>query len=936
MHSITEVLERLERYLNDYTESRKANDARKIGEAVCRVILLNSDNENTRKKILETKFQTLIDSLSKSNLSENENHLKKIKTDLQTIQTLGNIESHDNGIGLNEHDVISLNHSVKNLLRNVFDNKEYIDIDEKIPVSIYRFIEKSVTENEDWKCDKIVSIVYPNRPITKIDEQKDFQFYTLADVNTKEIGFVFLGRNISFSKSFHKLFENNEQEIKKLISLTFLFPKEISKTTGKEVKDRKRNIIIKCSQYNKKFQSVDFTYEFIEDYIWNHCLTSKLKEASNVTTEPFFIDQWLYEDDSSKKLSLKFLDEIIENKHKDNKPIHLLLGDGGVGKTTFCTQAIEKLDRLLASGAKKKALLLSSYDLPDELNSSEDSVDSIQSLYRILQDDPDTTLDSQNLALNISSGNLLIFIDGLDEIESKLKEKFNLDDFIESVIRLNDTYLNCTVIITSRDNNSEKFDRNKVNVYQLKGFNDALIQEYLNTRYGRQSKHAGKGYERKVSDYVSELSLESSKTVTPLIMRLLCELVESQGSTGEIKINSESKYFQENNALDKVIYQIIDRDILKQDISITCDDYFEILKDIVFENNCMISKPDLDELLEYSLIDMSNEKIKDYTSFYVSPLLQRVGDNFRIKHDSLESWIKARYIAYQINTGTNSLSEKTLRVISRECYKGGALVKEITCNSGADKIKYLSNVIKEILDDLSQSKIKIEIARKAISSMLHLAMPYGVNSKEQYSQILLSLFDKTRGERIKYLSIYGEFFPLDFREFIVVDGYFSGYANMAKSFFPENKVAFIDCEFKDIDTGFFSKNTISEHNFQNCILPDDMKKLINVGIKTKQEQIENIKTDIKKIFKVGFRQNSFVWKSEQLYKQQCASLKHSFKLQDYLDTLTEKEFLNKESAKGSSGNGYKINIKKENDVKDFITQGIVGDEIQKLIIELSD
>ncbi|MFM4819502.1 NACHT domain-containing NTPase [Aeromonas hydrophila] len=933
MNTINEVLERLEVYLHEFESSNKANDARKIGEAVCRIILLNSDKQITQSKSIETKFQVLIDSLNKNNLSEDENHLKKIKADLNTIQTFGNIESHDSGNTLNEHDLIALKKSVQNLLRNVFDNKDYIDIDEKIPVSIYNFIEKTVTENEDWRCDKIISIVYPNRVITKIEEQKDFQFYSVSDVNNKKIGFVFLGRNISFSKSLETLFKSNKAKIKEHISLTFLFPKEISKTTGKEVKDRKKTIQNKCISYISDCQRIEFSYEFIEDYIWNYCLTSKLKEVSNVATDPFFIDQWLY-NESSEQLSLDFLDDIIKNKHKDNKPIHILLGGGGVGKTTFCTQAIERLDRLLASGSKKKALLLSSFDLPDELNSYEESIDSIQSLYRILQDDPDTTLDSHNLALNISSGNLLIFIDGLDEIESKLKEKFNLDAFIESVTKLNDTYLNCTVIITSRENNSDKFDLNKINIYQLKGFDEELIQKYLKTRYGTRSKHRGKGYEKIVSDYVSEISIESNKIVTPLIVRLLCELVEAQETSGDIAIKSESKYFKENKALDKVIYQIINRDIIKQDIKITCDDYFEILKDIVFENNSTITKAGLDELLEYSLIDMSEEKIKDFTSFYVSPLLQRVGSNFRIKYDSLEFWVKARFISHQINTHSHEQNTNVLKVLARDCYNGGSLVSEIKDNITQDKPDYFSNTLKTILNKLVQSDFNIQLARKIISSLLYLAMPIEIQTKNKYSEILLSLFGKNTGERIRYLSIYGEFFPLNFRDFISVDGYFNEFNNLAKSSFPENDLVFVDCEFKNIDTKLFSKNTISHQNFKDCILPDNMKELIKTGEKSKQDQINNIKSDLKKIFKVGFKQNAFVWKSEQLYKQQCASLKHNLILSNYFEILGNKQFLNCESAKGSANNGYKLNNTKESQIQDFITQGIISYDIQELIDSL--
>ncbi|MCL6272247.1 NACHT domain-containing protein [Sansalvadorimonas sp. 2012CJ34-2] len=932
--SVLEVLGRIESYLESFKQNKNANDARKLGEAICRVILINSDNQSTKELCKATKFQVLIDSLSKKNLSENENHLKKIKADLNTLQTLGNIESHDNNVGLNDNDLESIEESIKNLFRNVFDNKEYIDIDEKIPVSIYKYINKSVTENEDWRCDKIISIVYPNRDIEKVREEKDFQFYTLPDVNNKKLGFVFLGRNISFSSSLSKLFKDSEIKIKGLISLTFLFPKEISKTTGKEVKNRKNNILKKCSPYEKDFPNVDFTHEFIEDYIWNHCLTNSLKESSNVTTEPYFIDQWLYKD-NTEKLSLIFLDEIASHTSSDDKPIHILLGDGGVGKTTFCEQVVQKLDQQLAKGSKKKALLLSSFDLPEEISGADESIDSIQSLYRILQDDPDTTLNSHNLALNISSGNILIIIDGLDEIESKLKEKFNLDAFIDSVIELNDTYLNCSVIITSRENNSEKFDRNKVNVYQLKGFDECLIKKYLKVRYNHKSKHSGKGYDNKVLDYISTLSLDSDKKVTPLIMRLLCELVESQAGSSVTQEISKSNYFKDDNPLDQVIHQIINRDIIKQDIDISCDDYFDILKDIVFDYSCNISKTDLDELLKYSHLGADEQNTKEFTNFYVSPLFQRVGNNFRIKHDSLEFWIKARYISHKINTTTRENSKGVLKIISRDCYKGGSLVKEIASTSKPDRHEYFRSAIQDILDDLEESKVNMQLSRKTISSMLYLAMSSEIRTKENYSKILLALFGKNDGQRIKYLSIYGDFFPLDFKDFTVLNGYFSGYSNLGKSSIPEGKAVFIDCEFKDIDTSNFGKNSITDVNFDNCILPDNIKSIINTGVQNKQERIDNIKSDLKKIFKVGFKQNSFVWKSDQLYKQQCASLKHKIILSKYLDILKTEGFLNRESAKGAAGNGYRLNNNSENEVKDFITQGILGENISNLIETIS-
>ena len=931
MEDLKTTLGRLSSYLNEYEKTEKPNDARKMGECICKVILLSSAIEATRELSEKSKYQELIGSLSKKNLDINENHLKKIKSDLKVLQDFGNIDSHDNEVEMSHHDTDRIRQSVKNLFRNVFDAKEHLDIDHSIPISIYKYISKNITEIEDWKCTDIISIVYPNRDIKKLNNNKEFEFYSLSDVNSKSLGYVLLGRNISFSSAFKTLFENYNEQIKNLITITFLFPKEISKTTGLEVKNRKNSIISKCNEYEKKHTNIDFTYHFIEDYIWDYCLINILKNTSDVTTEPFFIDQWLYKEET-EKLSLDFLDELINHTSYDNKPIHIILGDGGVGKTTFCLQAVQKIDQLLSDGCKKKALLLSSFDLPDELGNSGEQIDSIQSLYRILQDDPDSTLDSKNLALNISSGNLLIIVDGLDEIESKLKERFNLDLFIDSVVALNDTYQNCSVLITSRDNKSERFDREKVNVHQLKGFSRELTEKYLVTRYGNKSSHAGKGYNRKVLNDIEKMSFDSKQNVTPLILRLLCELVESDDSTDFGNDLSQYKYFIMSEPLDKVMSQIIMRDILKQGINISCDDYFKILKEIVFDYNCRISKLDLDLVLECALIETNVKYTGDYTSFYVSPLFKRQGDYFKIKHDSLEFWVKSRFIANKINLEDNNFGEKVLSLIARECYRGGALVEDIKSHKQGDKIEFLRSFIEISINKLIEiGSDDVTNFRKRLSSFMYLSMPKDNVNKDKYTEILLALFGKEIGSRLNYLSIYGDFFPLDFKNFSVSNGYFNSYSNLSKSSFPTDKTVFIESEFVDVDISQFGKNDISIDNFQDCILPDELEKLIKSCELTVNDQIDTIKIDLKKIFKVGFRQNSFSWKTEQLYKQQCTSMKHKLKLSKYLDVLMQQGFLIKESAKSSSGIGYKLNKTHEYSVKDFITQGICTESIDTLI-----
>lgn len=605
------------------------------------------------------------------------------------------------------------------------------------------------------------------------------------------------------------------------------------------------------------------------------------------------------------------------------------MGDGGVGKTTFCLQIIEKIDRLLLSGYKKKALLLSSFDLPDEIGNSGERVDSIQSLYRILQDDSDLKLDSKNLALNISSGNLFIIIDGLDEIESKLKERFNLDLFINSAVELNETYKNCSVLITSRENNSERFHREQVDIFNLKGFNRKLTEKYLDIRYNKGTKYSGKNYKTKVIQHIENLSLDNKSNVTPLILRLLCELVESEDKGNVNSSYDESEFFIMSEPLDKVLHQIIMRDILKQNISITSDDYFCILKDIVFDYKGMISKSDLDELLECSLHGKCTD---NYTEFYVSPLLNRQGEYFKIKHDTFEFWLKSRFIANKINNNDLTLGHNVLSAISRDCYKGGALVEDIKLHRNTDDLFFLNSFIDKSIIELKNAKLEEKLKyRKILSSLAYLAMPRDSGNKEIYTEKLLSLYGKSKGERINNLSIYGDFHPIDFRSFSVIDGYFNSYLNLSKSTFPSDRVVFVESEFVNVDIASFGKNDISADNFQDCILPDEFREFIKSTELSVTEKIDTIKNDLKKIFRVGFRQNSFVWKTEELYKQQCTSLKHKLNLSKYLEVLVDQGFLLKQPAKNSTGKGFVLNKAHENSVKDFITQSIINETIENLL-----
>ena len=912
------VVSRLGGYISEFDRTRDLNCARKAGEAFCRIILLSSDSEEVRDKAEAEKFNTLLNSLSPATQSMPKNHLKRIKTDLGILQSYGNIESHDTDDIVEEDEIERVKQALDNLIQLVFNSKEKFYIDQKIPDDIYYKIHKSVIETENWRCEKIVSIVYPNRKIYLHQSTKDFEFFALNEADGRKIGILFLGRNITFKQVFEIVFAF--EQVAELSSLTFLFPVEISTTTRTPVRNRKDSIMRISKEFTDCLPRLSCTYEFIEDYIWDRCLPEIAKEITDLPEVPYFIDQNLHSN-SPSMLSLDFVESLVKNKLREKKPIYVVFGDGGAGKTTFCEQTVQLVNKYQSSGLKKKALLISSFDIPEELPTGT-AVDSLQILYSLVAD---LDIDSHSLGLNISSGNILIIIDGLDEIQSKLKERFSLEKFIDSVKELNDTYQNCSVILTSREINKAAFEIEDVKIFYIKGFDQRLIDKYLHKRFpddGRQILTA--------KEIIASLGADAQ--VTPLILRLACELASEP--TKALPHYQKSMYLKLNEPLDKIVYRLMDREIGKQSLGInTCDQYFTILSDVIFQNGGQVSSAELFDLISIAAAGngaaITEETAKNY---HTSTLLARRGNRFKIKYDTIEYLIRARYLTYLINTRNKESDNNIRREFAQSCYRGGAFVKEI-CKYKNPESKYEQALLSE-LSETNRDPTNVT-NRKLASALLYIYFDGSNLNRAENSERILQLFDRQQGQELRNIAIYGEFYPLDFSHFTIRDGYFDDYTALSKSAIPEGEVIFKACQFHNIEKKHFGKNVICSANFDSdCVLCQGLLDAIEISAGDKEKRTDHVISDLKKVFRVGFAGGSFVWKSESVYKQKCGTLKLKINLISLLDMLTVEGFLVKESSKTSSDDGYRLHPRHMQGVKDFLTQSLPNDEIEALTEKL--
>lgn len=203
--------------------------------------------------------------------------------------------------------------------------------------------------------------------------------------------------------------------------------------------------------------------------------------ASLISPPDNYVDQIVYRDNNTSIEGSKYARTFIYGK--DNaagqvKPISIILGQGGIGKTTFCLSLANMINN--AARTDKRMFLITKTDILN--NFSGEAIDSISKLYmeytrnRSGQSRP---ILHETFSLSLSCGSIILMIDGIDEIESALGDKFKMDSFLQSIQDLNESLESCRVLITSRDSNSSRYlGIENSEILYIKGFSTSDIMEY--------------------------------------------------------------------------------------------------------------------------------------------------------------------------------------------------------------------------------------------------------------------------------------------------------------------------------------------------------------------------------------------------------------------------------------------------------------------------
>jgi hypothetical protein len=925
------------------------NKARKAAEAFCKVIILYKHGDSAGQDIIEgrvnfkgtaPKFPTRPDLNDLVNIVTYETdevykiikpktRRHQIKNFLDAIRTQTNPSSHDANNPEDYGNESSLNYvklAIAHLTQWLFVEHLSKSLPDSLKPCIHPLLNiKQETEpTQELRGLDIIKLQFPNHNVTLFRAHNDsvnsigYELITVEVVSGVILAYLFLKGNIVIEKTLNHFLENTNLI---LASLSIISPKIYNKTSGNEV-DRLSSIKRAVSNLNNSNLLRIVEYHYVNDFLWDKCLNPRLGAITkDITPELYFLDQELFsEEETEPKPSLGYIKQIIESGERA-KPVSLIIGPGGVGKTTFCEQAVS----LINKEQKKRAILISSSDIKDINTQTE--VKSVADLYRLymsVESDSASILESNNLEINISCGNLVLIIDGLDEIDASLKGGFYLDSFLNSVIELNKSYQNCTIIITSRDYFSDRYSNKEyINTFKLRGFNNDLVEKYLEKRLSpSQIKEA--------KNYLNDIELSDQGRQVPLYLHLVCEMIGR-----EAELNTDlvgSRYFCSEIKLDKLIFDLIQREIKKQSLEMfSCDEYFDLLVEIAVEHKGLISKNDLDYYIETFTQPVTSlgDKPGEYNQFYVSPLLTHDPSNetFKIKHDLVETWVKARFLFSRICDG--QFSDKIERLLA-ELYNGTSpLFNELK------RIKLSSSVptkkgCREILNQLIKIRNPTIVTRRAISGLLYFALlgPAGRN-RIDHADDLIEIYG---GSQITNLYIYGKFYPLDFTSLEITDSYFEDYEEFDKSRFPANQTVFYSCIFKGISPASTIDSTQKLFD-KNCRLNDELRKAMDERKDSTDQLYSQVKDDLIKFLKKGFHAGGFSWKSDDMYKSIVT--KPPIGREDFLEYLLDQKVFIEEPKRGAGqGVVYKVSPSYQVSAKRLITDNLSDSMIKKLISAL--
>lgn len=765
---------------------------------------------------------------------------------------------------------------------------------------------------EDNPKDKIGFQLFSDRDTLK--GRTDYWLYLYNDINQTK----------SYDQFQRDLAKQGLDKLNTKDRLYVLIPKE-SHLINYEI--RKKNI-------EDKFNPKKVYY--IDEFIWNEC------------TPPFFkqpTSEWLREPNFIyPRIKISGIEEssefFITNWLFDDKSILVVKGMGGIGKTTL---SLKLCDEFSSSDSSTSVLFINSNDIINELIKVHEREGKFD-LYVFYEascrsQESNDILDKEVFKHNLRNGKILIILDGLDEVFSKINTTFNIQELIDSINDYNGNIGQGKIIITCRDyfwNEDINLKENgKFESIEVLPFNSELSEEYFKKHFNNLSKKV-----EKCKSLAKEFSLsEASNSIalSPFIIQMICMIVEKDDN-GKPDHTFHSDILKEDITTDKIFHSLLKREMKKLG-QINVDSQVKFFTLFASTYNGITKQEEIGNILREVDNNITNQSIE---AFKAHPLLERTSGSFRFRYDFNETYFKVIHLSSILDNKSFEIKEvdKTLISMLSRCSFNAEFTKDVCKRLNYENMQMNAIDIKEKLISKLRNDSTTQV-KKAIGGLFNICLKTThlrkSNSKEQNTKLLDDLFGVKRIEHL-YINALPEtekiFFSFKDKQLFyseIID-----YAFLWECDFNEGSFFDETCVLKNINSSNIKATSITRLNFHRNIQHDGcIDEILGKQHESTSRKQEKITDSLEKFFKLFSKGNQFNQKSVEFLKPAFGRKNPNGKIgfDDIVDILEEENIL--ERPKGTY-DFLKIITNKETDIIKFCQESIISTELNNAIGKLLD
>jgi len=822
------------------------------------------------------------------------------------------------------------------------------DINSKLSIS------SEIDENPKIfkKFTQVIKSAYPNYKLSQIHEnnQLGFEIYECNDPRFRKSLFFFCFHHNARIEKSHEYIADHYKDILSHSDFMILIPRDKSA----------RNSQRRLELFKAAF--VLANVKFLEDFLLE-CTPEKFRSPYIPFSIQDYIEPSLL-DLSSTNIEFSWFYKWFNHQ---NKPIAVIRGLGGVGKTTL----VQKLsDEFVKQKPDTTVIYIDSKDILEELQEIHDSKHVFDlfvfyeaTITKLTKKgiDSNAGLDNELFRLILDSGNILMIIDGLDEVIANVTQ-FDVKSFLKSIYYYSEDFGRSKVLITCRDYFWKKSINDEENPFTeedielnfstilLQPFDEPQAKLFFETKHPANSRRVTKSIQL-AKAFIDGDGQDGSNKFIPFVLRIVDTMLDTNEDidiTHESNFHSEYLYHTSKN--DTITYNICRRE--KDRIGqIETDDQIKLFVKFAAENYAS-SKPrasmtDFDELIK-SINSFYTPSARD--SLKAHPLLHidRIGrtEDIYFRYDFLAEYFKGIYVTHHLINYDDEMyiGDRLIIILSNHAKLNNGFIRDIYYRVMGHKQLVEDNILSLIaaIQYYTEADVSIEQKQRAISGLLAIAITLKNNlskpDTEKNTELLRHYFgDAEKNLHDLYISDFNAYDNsmktiFDFRGCTLVNCCFDNYEYFWECKFDE-KTKFKKCTFKNSKFPKSKSHTLTAKNFEDCPMDEIMKQLIHSNKNSQNDTNQKVENEIKEFFKL------FIWSGQpgvvsiknNLHFQFRGTL---FELKPLLNFLSDSKVI--EYHEAAKGDLDKVRISKNYfyDVKTFCQEGLKSRLILTLLKNL--